>query len=142
MKRKKRPLPISQYEFAFASDAFNLFSEGTLDGERITREQAEAELARRNAEAKQVPLLASRSRPLKLASPFRLRAGDVIQFENRPCTVLRVGDCAAVIAVAKPPKEFTTLFGVRVRIQPKPALVRISSNSECPILKRGGGDPQ
>ena len=141
MKRNKRPLPIPQYEFAFTREAFNLFSETTHDGERITRERAESELASRKAEAAQVPLVASHRRPLKLASPFRLRAGDVIRFENKPCSVLRVTDCAAVIAVARPPKEFTTLFGVRVRIQPKPALVRISSNSECPILSRGGGEP-
>jgi hypothetical protein len=83
-------------------------------------------------------LLSRLSVPLPLASPYRLRAGDVVLFENQPCPVLRVGDCAAVIAVAKPPKEFTTLFGVHVRIQPKPAQVRISSNSECPILSRGG----
>lgn len=138
---RKRPLPIPQYEFAFASAAFNLFSETTLDGERIAREQDEAERARCQAEAAQGSLLARLRAPLKFASPYRLRAGDVIQFENQPCTVLRVGDCAAVIMVAKPPREFTTLFGKCVRIQPKPALVRISSNSECPILSRGGVMP-
>jgi hypothetical protein len=74
----------------------------------------------------------------KLNSPYRLRAGDVVLFENRPCPVLRVSDCAAVIAVNKPSRQFTTLFGVSVRIRPKPALVRISCNSLCPILKRRG----
>ena len=141
MKRHKRPLPIPQYEFAFASAAFNLFSEATLDWERIAREQAEAELARWQVAEAQGSLPAARRAPLKLASPYRLRSGDVIHFENQPCTVLRVGDCAAVIMVAKPLREFTTLFGKCVRIQPKPALVRISSNSQCPILKRGGGTP-
>ncbi len=38
----------------------------------------------------------------KLASPYRLRAGDVVLFQNRPCPVLRVSDCAAVIAINKP----------------------------------------
>jgi hypothetical protein len=65
-----------------------------------------------------------------------LRAGDVIRFEGKPCRVIRVNDCAAVVAVTKPPREFTTLFGVHVRIQPKPALVRISPNSEIEILNR------
>lgn len=74
----------------------------------------------------------------KLASPYRLRAGDVILFENRPCPVLRVSDCAAVIAVNKPSRQFTTIWGEEVCIKPKPALVRISSNSLCPILKRRG----
>ena len=141
MKRNKRPLPIPQYEFAFASAAFNLFSEVTLDGERVAREQDESERARVRAEGAQGALLSACRAPLKLASPYRLRVGDVVQFENQPCPVLRVGDCAAVIAVAKPPREFTTLFGKRVRIQPKPALVRIGSNSECPILSRGGAKP-
>ena len=141
MKRNKRPLPIPQYEFAFAVVAFNLFSETTLDGERIAREQEEAERARCQAEAAQGALLSARRAPLKFASPYRLRPGDVVLFENQACPVLRVGDCAAVIAVAKPPKEFTTLFGKRVRIQPKPALVRIGSNSECRILSRGGAKP-
>ena len=67
---------------------------------------------------------------------FRLRAGDVIRFEGRACAVVRVNDCAAVVAVTKKPREFTTLFGVRVRIQPKPGLVRISPDSEVPILNR------
>ena len=67
---------------------------------------------------------------------FRLRAGDLIRYEGQPCRVLRVNDCAAVVAVTKQPREFTTLFGVRVRIQPKPGLVRISANSETDILNR------
>jgi hypothetical protein len=67
---------------------------------------------------------------------FRLRAGDVIRLDGQPCQVVRVSDCSAVVAVTKQPREFTTLFGQRVRIQPKPALVRISPNSESPILSR------
>ena len=74
----------------------------------------------------------------KIASPYRLRAGDVVLFQNRPCPVLGVSDCAAVIAVNKPARQFTTIWGVTVRIKPKPALVRISSNSLCPIIKRRG----
>lgn len=67
---------------------------------------------------------------------YRLRPGDLIDYSGQHCRVIRVSDCAAVIAITRPPREFTTLFGVRVRIQPKPALVRISSNSEIPILNR------
>ena len=67
---------------------------------------------------------------------FRLRAGDLIRWEGKPCRVLRVNDCAAVVAVTKAAREFTTLFGVRVRIQPKPGLVRLSPNSETEILNR------
>jgi len=67
---------------------------------------------------------------------YKLRPGDVVALEGKPCPVLRVTDCAAVVAVTKPPRVFTTLFGKTVRLQPKPALVRISPNSEIPILNR------
>lgn len=67
---------------------------------------------------------------------FRLRAGDTVEYHGQPCPVLRVTDCSAVVAVCRPAREFTTLFGKRVQIQPKPALVRISPNSEATILNR------
>jgi hypothetical protein len=73
---------------------------------------------------------------MNMHSPFRLRAGDIVRLDGNPCRVLRVSDCAAVVAVTKAPREFTTLFGQMVRIQPKPGLVRISPNSEIPILNR------
>ena len=66
----------------------------------------------------------------------RLRAGDVIEFERQPCRVLRVSEAAAVIAVTRPARDFVTLFGKRVHLQPKPALVRICADSACPILSR------
>ena len=67
---------------------------------------------------------------------YRLRPGDTIHYAGQPCQVLRVTDCSAVVAIARPPREFTTIFGQRVHIQPKPALVRISPDSEVPILNR------
>jgi hypothetical protein len=39
MKRNKRRLHIPQHEFGFTPQAFNLFQEMTLDGERIARER-------------------------------------------------------------------------------------------------------
>ena len=67
---------------------------------------------------------------------FRLRAGDLIEFAGQSCRVVRVTDASAVVAVTRPRRSFTTLFGVAVHIQPKPSLVRISPNSEVPILNR------
>ncbi len=52
MKRNRR-LPIPQHEFGFTPDTFNLILENGIDGERIARERAEADQARRNAEAAQ-----------------------------------------------------------------------------------------
>lgn len=56
MKRNRRRLPIPQHEFGFTPDTFNLAIETGLDGERITRERAEADRARRLAEAAQAAL--------------------------------------------------------------------------------------
>ena len=53
MKRNRRRLPIPQHEFGFTPDTFNLAIETGLDGDRLTRERAEAERARRMAEAAQ-----------------------------------------------------------------------------------------
>ena len=60
MKRNKRRLPIPQHEFGFTLDTFNLFLESALDGERIAREQAEAERRRRAAEAAQTALFTTK----------------------------------------------------------------------------------
>ena len=56
MKNRQRPLPIPQHEFGFVADAFRLFADAALDGERITRERAEADDARRRAESAQAAL--------------------------------------------------------------------------------------
>ncbi len=67
---------------------------------------------------------------------YTLRTGDMVQYAGQPCRVLRITDCAAVVAVVRPPRQFTTLAGKTVRLQPSPKLERISSNSEIPILNR------
>jgi len=56
MKRNRRRLPVPQHEFGFTPATFNLTVETGLDGDRITRERAEADQARRNAEAAQAAL--------------------------------------------------------------------------------------
>ena len=53
MKRNRRRLPVPQHEFGFTPDTFTLILENGIDGERIARERAEADHARRNAEAAQ-----------------------------------------------------------------------------------------
>ena len=68
--------------------------------------------------------------------PYRLRVGDVIEIDGKPCPIIRVTECAAIVAVAQPWRDFTTLAGKRVQLQPAPKLVRISPNSDCPILNR------
>jgi hypothetical protein len=64
MKRSRRRLPIPQHEFGFTPDTFSLFAESALDGERLTKEQAEADQKRRMAEAAQTALFSQPSTPL------------------------------------------------------------------------------
>ena len=56
MRRTRRRLPIPQHEFGFTADTFRLCSDTALDGERMARERAEADEARRLAEQAQAPL--------------------------------------------------------------------------------------
>jgi hypothetical protein len=51
-------MPIPQHEFPFTPTVFRLFSETGLDGERISRELAEAEDARHAAADAQTNLFA------------------------------------------------------------------------------------
>lgn len=53
MRRRSRFRLTPQHEFGFAPDTFNLVIELTLDGERITRERAETDEARRRTESEQ-----------------------------------------------------------------------------------------
>ena len=68
--------------------------------------------------------------------PFRLRTGDVIRYAERLCRVIRVNECAAVIIMNRPLREFETRFRGPVRFQPPPAMFRISPDSEVEILNR------
>jgi len=70
------------------------------------------------------------------AYPFRLRAGDVIRFQNRLCRVVRVSESSAVVLMNRPARDFKTRFDKPVRFTPPPALFHISPNSEIPVLNR------
>jgi hypothetical protein len=64
MKCRRRRLPIPQHEFGFTPHTFNLMADTGTDGDRVARERAEADRARRAAEAAQsllfVPHVAAR----------------------------------------------------------------------------------
>ena len=70
--------------------------------------------------------------------PFRLRVGDVIRHDGRLCRVIGVNECAAVVIMNRPVRQFKTRFDKPVSFQPPPALFRIASNSEVEILNRRG----
>jgi hypothetical protein len=59
MKRNRRRLPIPQHEFGFTPATFNLIQDTALDGDRISRELAEADRARRAAESAHARLFVS-----------------------------------------------------------------------------------
>lgn len=64
MKRTKQPLPIPQHEFGFAPNTFNLFAETGTDGERLSRERAEAQHRRQLADQAQAALFGQPATPL------------------------------------------------------------------------------
>jgi hypothetical protein len=68
--------------------------------------------------------------------PHRLRAGDVIRYDGKLARIVRVNDCAAVVIMNRPVRQFETRFRGPVKFQPAPALFRISPQSECQILNR------
>ena len=72
----------------------------------------------------------------QLQHPFRLRAGDVIRSGNKLCRVIRVTECAAVVLMNRPTREFKTRFDRPVRFTPPPTTFRISPNAETEILNR------
>jgi hypothetical protein len=134
MKRNKRRLPLPQHEFGFTPDTFNLSAEVSLDGDRIAREQTEAEQTRLAAEAAQAALFTNQKPTMN--NSFRLHAGDVVAYAGQPCRLVRVSESAAVVAVVQKPRPITPRFGQPVTIQPRPKLERISPQSEIPILNR------
>ena len=87
-----------------------------------------------NTNGEQCPLLGLIFEPYW--HKFRLRVNDVIRVDGRLGRVIRVTDCAAVVLIKRPVREFTTRFDKRVRLQPSPVLVRICSNSETEVFNR------
>jgi hypothetical protein len=68
--------------------------------------------------------------------PFKLRAGDIFRTDGRYCRVIRVSECAAVVIMHRPVREFKTRFDKPVRFQPPPKLFYISPQSEITTLNR------
>ena len=65
-----------------------------------------------------------------------LRAGDVIAYAGQICNVVKVSESWATVAITRPARTFTTLWGKTVTLQPAPKLEHISPNSCVPILNR------
>jgi hypothetical protein len=51
--RRRKPLPVPQFEFGFTPGTFNLIQETGTDGERVAQERLEVARNREQAEAAQ-----------------------------------------------------------------------------------------
>ena len=71
-----------------------------------------------------------------MTNTYTLRTGDLVEYAGQHCRVIRVSDCAAVVAVVQKPRTITPRFGKPVTIQPAPKLERISATSALPVLSR------
>ena len=71
-----------------------------------------------------------------LRYPFRLHVNDLIRIDGHLGRVIRVSECAAVVLVNRPPREFTTRFDKHVEFHQPPVIVRIAANSDIEILNR------
>jgi hypothetical protein len=76
------------------------------------------------------------SHPAFVMATKTIREGDLVLFDRKRCTVIRITDCCAVLEVPQQPREFTTLFGEFVRLQPSLRTVRICATSKLPIIRR------
>ena len=68
--------------------------------------------------------------------PFRLRVNDLLRVDGRMARVVRVTECAAVLLVNQPLRQFKTRFDKPVRFQPPPKITRMCANAEIEILYR------
>jgi hypothetical protein len=71
----------------------------------------------------------------------RLCVNDVLRINGRLCRVIRVNDCAAVVLMNRPRREFKTRFDRPVSFQPSPVQFRISPQSEVEIVNRNPPAP-
>lgn len=71
--------------------------------------------------------------------PLRLRVNDVIRIDGKLGLVIRVNDCAAVVLMHRPAREFKTRFDKPVRFSQSPMTFRISTYSVAEILNRTVG---
>jgi hypothetical protein len=66
----------------------------------------------------------------------RLREGDIIDHYGARATVVRVSDCSADIELPRSPRDITTRDGDTRTVLGGARVVRISPNSELPIVTR------
>lgn len=65
--------------------------------------------------------------------PLRLHVNDMVRIDGR---FGRVNDCAAVVLLHRPARQFVTRFNKHVRFKQAPVIIRISVRSETEVLNR------
>jgi hypothetical protein len=65
-----------------------------------------------------------------------LRAGDRVSYEGKPCLVLRVTECSAVLALPGELRTIRPRFAPPVQFMSAPRIVRISAQSDLPLINR------
>ena len=73
---------------------------------------------------------------VRLKPLTRLREGDVVDHYGVHARVVRVSDCSADLELPRQAREITTRDGDTRTVLGSPRVVRISPNSELPILSR------
>jgi hypothetical protein len=66
----------------------------------------------------------------------RLREGDLLDYYGVKAVVVRVSDCSADLELPRQPRTIVTREGDSKTIMGSSRIVRISPNSELPILNR------
>jgi hypothetical protein len=72
----------------------------------------------------------------KIRPMTRLREGDLVEYYGVQARVVRVSDCSADIELPRSPREITTRDGETRTVLGGARVVRISPNSELPIVTR------
>lgn len=73
---------------------------------------------------------------VKLRPMTRLRVGDKVDYYGAVGTIVRVSDCSADVSLPRQPREITTRDGETRTVLGAAQVIRISPNSELPILNR------
>jgi hypothetical protein len=82
------------------------------------------------------PSLLAMNRVRAVPLNTRLREGDVVDHYGVRATVVRVSDCSADVELPRQAREITTRDGDSRTVLGSPRVIRISPNSELPILSR------
>ena len=72
----------------------------------------------------------------KIRPMTRLREGDLVEYYGVQARVVRVSDCSADIELPRSPRDITTRDGDTRTVLGGARVVRISPNSELPIVTR------